>query len=378
MAHTVTSGRWLSLALLFLAQGCTTSGTSTNTAVSQPASEQLVDPSGGEIVRARCLRCHHQGGTIFSLETAADVAEHREAMGHVISEGFMPAWLPSDECVALAGARRLARKERDVLLRALMSGEEFNVQGPPWEQTHVFESQSTLTAQVEFSPQAEVRCFALGGGVLPTSISAMKLRPTSVPGLEFADVFALPMSRLPPRGNERLWDCSKAVSGKYVGTLSRAAPVLRFPQGTALEIPPDSSLVIRVVASRDTKDRDIPAIKPELALQTPAAGDSYSRVRYEHIEAAANAAAVFPLAATMALRGLIPTGDSAIEAIKLQYGDKCAVDIPQWERQFSELYRFSAPRGLPLRENELLQVSCRRRESARPTPAHCGFWLLLE
>jgi hypothetical protein len=161
--------------------------------------------------------------------------------------------------------------------------------------------------------------------------------------------------------------------------LSRASPALRFPEGTGIEITADASLIVRVVAGRDETVSDAPTIKPALEVKTLPAGTPYSRLRFEHLETVADAPTVIPMAVAASLRGIVPTGDTEVEGLTLKHQQKCVVDIPQWERQFAELFRFAAPAGVPLRENDLLQLTCRRRATAAAdTRARCGFWLLLE
>jgi hypothetical protein len=168
-------------------------------------------------------------------------------------------------------------------------------------------------------------------------------------------------------------------TGQLLGVLSRAAPELRFPEDAVLPIAADATIVVRTLLSRDESVSDAPVLKPLLGYLAANVGAQATAVRFEHIEATPEKPSAFRMEVGTRLRGVIPTGDPTIEGSSLARGSGCLVHIPHWEPQFAELYRFSAPRGIPLTPSDWLRLSCQRREStAKPARASCGYWLLLE
>lgn len=70
-----------------------------------------------EILKRKCLTCHNDNGSApFSLETASSIKAHLKMMNYVISNNYMPYWLPDTLFSRFKNERVLTTTEKKTLI----------------------------------------------------------------------------------------------------------------------------------------------------------------------------------------------------------------------------------------------------------------------
>jgi hypothetical protein len=217
------------------------------------------------ILDAKCVNCHVQGGIApFALETYEEVRAQKSAIVAAVTSGSMPPWPPSDECNTYLGDRSLTAAQRETLTKWIEQGAaegDAKAAGAPIEAEtqKLSRIDRTLTMPVAYTPQIlpdDYRCFLVdwpdtkttyvtGFGVQPGTpaivhhVIAYLATPDKVAdyqALDDADPGPGYTCFGGPGNNRAAW-----IGGWAPGALGADTP-----EGTGIEIPPGSKVVIQV------------------------------------------------------------------------------------------------------------------------------------
>jgi len=237
---------------------------------------QVVDPNAPKfttdvqpIFEAKCVACHMQGGIApFSLTTFAEAQPHAVAIKAAVTARVMPPWPPDDSCTPYEHDRSLTQQQIDTIAAWVDGGVQQgdpNAKGTPIPSTFSTLSRTDLSLQmpVAYTPSLtpdDYRCFMIDWPATTTKfVTGLGIKPGDVAIVHHAIVFlATPdqlatYQSLDAQDATPGWQCFggpgadlKSLQFGWVGAWAPGSIGSDFPEGTGIEIPPGSKLVLQM------------------------------------------------------------------------------------------------------------------------------------
>jgi hypothetical protein len=219
------------------------------------------------IVDAKCTSCHVAGGIApFALTTFAEVSAQKGAVKAAVQNRTMPPWPPAAGCSEYLDDRSLSAKEIETIASWVDAG---GAEGDPMDapaasgeaKGGLSRIDRTLTMPVAYTPQLspdDYRCFLVDWPEAETSyVTGVGVQPGNAAVVhhviaflatpdQVADYQALDDAESGPG-----WTCFGGPGGPLAGTgwVGAWAPGtlgIDYPEGTGIEIPPGSKIVLQV------------------------------------------------------------------------------------------------------------------------------------
>lgn len=330
------------------------------------------------IVFDNCASCHRVGGPgPFTLLSYDDAVERADRIRRAVSSGRMPPWLPSDETVPLAETRRLDPADVEALVAwidgGLPRGDAAREPAPPsWPSGWgLGEPDLVLRMDERYAVPAEgsdhFRNFVLPIEVDgPRYVRAVELRPGNPRVVHHAtmQVDPTPSSRIadaadPLPGYDEMFSRSMAAppGGFFLGWTPGRTPA-PFPEGMAWRVDPGTDFVVqlhlRPTGEPEAVDVEVgfwftdepPTRMPVIVRLGGQAMDiAPGEARYPvgdsvRLPVDVQAIGAFPhahyLGRTMRVWAETPAGDEVV-----------LMDIPRWDFNWQDAYRYAQPVDLP-------------------------------
>lgn len=342
------------------------------------------------VVGQRCVSCHHQGGAApFALETYEAAAPMAGAIADAVAAGRMPPWLPNPDCRHFEAERLMPAAEREVLAAWAAAGApagdattlaldpaEVVDPGPPSVIASPLEAYAPDPARPD-----DYRCFPLDAAFpAETYVVGTHVLPDVVPIVHHVLVYVVPeerladMQALDDRDPGPGYTCYGGTDLGNVGPMAAWVPGYqpqRFPEGVAAVIPAGSRLIMQVhynTLSAESEP-DLTGIHlwtsespPTLALRSRPlanlgieipAGEAESTHTMEINQNGREPWTIVGVGPHMHLLGR----SIRVDAITAQ-GETCLVDIPRWNFNWQQNYRFLPEEPVVLQPAEKLRLTC--------------------
>ncbi|MBI2893841.1 MAG: monooxygenase [Deltaproteobacteria bacterium] len=350
------------------------------------------------ILRARCVRCHEEGGSApFALTSWAQANLYRRFIQQAVEEGTMPPWLPGPGCADYAGDASLTVDEIATLSGwADRGGPAGDPASRPEREPSSQEPspRGTVVAvemPVEYAPPdgaTENRCFladwplatatyVTGFGAQPADeaivrrVVAYLAQPAAIDDLVARD------EGDPGPG----WSCPGTAdpTTTWLGGWAVGSGATRTPEGTGLIVPPGSAVVLeiaydtttapaspdRTVASFETADsvekaaKILPWADPKWVLSgempIPAGQSDVSHsFAADPTSLLTRGEPVAIHAVTMQMRSLGTRGSLTIRRSSGE--DECLLDLPSWDPGWQQMVRLARP--VTLSPGDELAIEC--------------------
>lgn len=247
----------------------TLAGCSDGTSASAPSSPPTYHADIAPLIAAKCGSCHTEGGIApFALSNYAQVSAMKGAIDASVRAKTMPPWSPSADCNDFQGDRSLTDAQIDTISSWVAAGAP---EGDPAAKPAVVDNDALSLSRVDLelpmpvaytpvtSPD-EYRCFFIdwpnadltyvtGVGVEPGykpivhHVIAYLATPDTV-----ADFQALDDADSSPG-----WPCFGGPGGGgsgartgWIGAWVPGSVGFDFPEGTGIEIPPGSKIIVQM------------------------------------------------------------------------------------------------------------------------------------
>jgi hypothetical protein len=323
------------------------------------------------IVQQRCQSCHTAGGIApFSLDSYLDAKGRNASMASAVTGRRMPPWLPSESCQSFQGSRRLPTSEVETISGWSEGGAlEGNPADAPGGTADAGSGlgwiDSTLSMAEPYTPNSattdDYRCFivdpqlstnrdVIGMDIVP-GVRRMVHHVLVYAGSK-TDVEALDNGEAGPG-----WTCfggpglqnPTLVGGWVPGTVATQYPTntgIRVNAGQVLVMqvhynlqnggaaPDNTSLRVQYSKSPVPKPATILPMIANFSIPPKAVG--YSAV---------GTTTSLPFA--MKLWGVIPHMHVKGRTIRVDMGDTCLVDIPQWDFHWQQFFFYQQPLNVP-------------------------------
>jgi hypothetical protein len=269
------------------------------------APPQNVDPNAPKytsdvapILQAKCVACHTTGGIApFSLETYEGAKAQATAIKTAVTARIMPPWPPADSCNSYAHDRSLTQDQIDTIAGWVDGGAQKgdpNAKPSPLPSSYSQLSRTDLTLSMPapYTPQLvpdDYRCFLVDWPAATTKyVTGLGIKPGDVAIVHHAIVFLATPNQLAMYQNLDAqdaapgWSCfggpGADLSSLQLGWVGAWAPGTGgadFPDGTGIEIPPGSKLVLQMhyntLASPPAPDLTSVLLKVDDTVQKKAA-----------------------------------------------------------------------------------------------------------
>jgi hypothetical protein len=347
------------------------------------------------LVEVKCTGCHAAAGIApFALETYDELVAQLPGVKAAVLAGTMPPWPPAKGCAGYLGDRSLTEPELQTLTSWIDAGApagdpQAQPVSVPDTRTKLSRVDLTLTMPTAYTPQVspdDYRCFLVdwpatdtryvtGLGVTPGDpaqvhhVIAFLARPSAVAGFQTLDAAS------PGPG----WQCfggpGQQTGTSWVGAWAPGALGADYPEGTGIEIPPGSKIVIQVhyntASSAPAPDQTSLVLKLDSTVEKKAAILPWADVAWVlqgqmDIPAGATDAVVTYAADPTPFMGYLAKGAIAanqpftIHSVGLHMhthgarartsitraggaGDECLLDIPSWDFHWQGSYGLAAP-----------------------------------
>jgi hypothetical protein len=357
------------------------------------------------IVGARCTQCHTAGAAApFALDTYAGASAMAGAMADAVGAGRMPPWMADPACRHYDAERVMPETERATLVawanNGAPAGDATVVAvdprtsadpGPPGIETRAGEAYSPDPARPD-----DYRCFPLDARFdAETYVTMTDVAPDVIPIVHHVLVYVVPAERI---ADLEAMDAEEAGPGYtcYGGTnLGTVGPMAAWvpgfqrqalPEGVATVIPAGSRLVMQVhyntLGAPPAPDRTevhlwTRATPPASALRSRplahlgleiAAGDANS---VQTLEFNHNGRAPWTIV------GVSPHMHMLGETIRVDARPDtpeaaCLVDIPRWDFNWQQNYRFLPGEEVVMQPGEKLRLTCTYDNSPDNQPVFNG------
>ena len=381
-------------------------GAGTGGASTAPAGTPTWSGEIAELVGAHCARCHTAGAAAsLSFDTYADAAPMAGAMAGAVQAGRMPPWQADPNCRHYVNERILPAAARDALLAwvegGAPEGDETGVRAvdpnPPPESAT---ADLTARAAEAYAPDParpdDYRCFGLDAEFpAETYIVGTDVVPDIVPIVHHVLLYVVPAERLADL--ERLdaedpgpgYTCYGGPNLGTVGPMAAWVPgyqVLKMPERVATIIPAGSRLVMQVhyntLASPSVPDRTSVHLwtsptPPQFAMRSRPlanldivipAGEADSVQTMEIHQNGRTPWTIVGVAPHMHMLGR----HIRVEALRADGAESCLVDIPRWDFNWQQNYRFLEGEALTLQPGEKLRLTCSYDNSPANQPVVNG------
>jgi hypothetical protein len=381
---------------------------------------QVVDPNAPKyttdvkpILDAKCIACHTTGGIApFSLETFDAAKAQAPAIKSATSARVMPPWPPDDSCTTYSHDRSLTQDQIDTIAAWVDGGAQQgdpNAKGTPIPSTFATMSRVDYTLQMAtpYTPTLtpdDYRCFLIDWPETTATkyITGLGIKPGDVSIVHHAIVFLATPSQIATYQNLDAqdatpgWQCFggpgadlKSLQFGWVGAWAPGSAGSDFPDGTGIEIPPGSKLVVQMhyntLSSPPAPDQtsvllkvddtvtkkaamipftnpdwvtgnapmDIPANTPDTMHSYALDISPYAAYLTGNVLASNQPFTVYGAGLHMHTRGTHAT-TSIIRAGSQT--DECMLSIPRWDFHWQGSYAFSAPKTV--NPGDQLSVEC--------------------
>lgn len=344
---------------------------------SAPTYERDVAP----IVAARCVSCHHDGGSApFALSTYDQVRRRGETVRAVVARRYMPPWLPAQGEETFVGARRLSEEERQTLdawVRAGMPRGE-----PPVGLARTPATADGRSAAGLGSPDLELELDTpyvvpadgpdvYRSFVFPLELEevryvrAVEIRPGNLRVAHHASLgldrggSARHLDGLDDSpGFDGVWSgLGQSPPGHFVGWAPGKGPVVS-PDGLAWRLDPGRDLVLQLHMVPSGRPEQVrPSIALRFANEPPSARAVLLRVGSTRLdipagEARHEATDRFVLPVDVRVLAVSPhahylTREVHVTARPPGASEMSLLDIPAWDVRWQEDYRYRTPLALP-------------------------------
>lgn len=380
---------WVASSVLGLL-GC--SGQTTSGSLPEPTYHRDIAP----LVEAKCNNCHVEGGIApFALASYEDLKALAPAVRASVVMKTMPPWPASNECADYLGNRSLTDEQIDQLVQWIDNGMP---EGDPSDAPVKVDSNALKLSRVDlelpmpvaYTPKVspdEYRCFFIDWPEQETKyVTGFGVKPGHAPVVHHVIAYlARPDSlasfeALEAEDAEPGWTCyggpgGNAAGTSWVGGWAPGALGSDFPQGTGIEIPAGSKLVVQLHYNTSTAaampDQTALLLKVDKTVEKKAATIPFTNIKWvqdhtmdipphtndvTHAYAAdptkwmtfmtgGTIASNVPLTIYSASAHMHTFGKSIGLEIQRSTGEtECMVDIPQWNFHWQGQYGFSQPK----------------------------------
>jgi Copper type II ascorbate-dependent monooxygenase, C-terminal domain len=329
------------------------------------------------ILAAHCWSCHVEGGFgPFSLVDYDDVRPLGPAVVGITAERQMPPW-PLDgtgACQSFVDTRWLSDDELATLAAWVDAGSQPGdlTQLPDQPTPPVLGAITSTVAVPTYTPVAEppehpfddYRCFVVDPG-LPEGglLSAFEVHPGVIEQAHHIVLFsldsddavtqALALTDEDAAPGYRCFGAAGVNESRILGAWTPGVPVVRFPEGTGVEIPAARPIIVQMhynltggAQPDDTTidlqiDNGVTPLQSLIFVDTdlsiPAGAADHVEESFTTVDGSGEAdlVAVFP--------HMHQIGRTLQVEITSADGTTCAVDVPRYDFHWQELYRYVTP-----------------------------------
>lgn len=354
------------------------------------------------LVQRECLSCHVEGGIApFALDTYELVSETAVSVVGAIEAGYMPPWLPDDQCREYEHARGLSAEERDVfalwLAADMPEGDPADAPPPP-EGPPVFEETDVARMAEPYTPDAsrpdDYRCFVLdqdftedsfitgsevvpGAAALVHHVLVYAVRADQVPTIEAADTmddgpgytcFGGPFVQ---EGSDETGNLGLINLGAWVpGMVPRVAR-----DGRGIYVPAGSRIVMQVHYNLLAGDPEPDSTEFHVAVTTDppefhtttfptaildldiGAGEPSARHRATFRSYRSDPLRLIGVTPHMHLLGT-SIGMNMVPPTAETGDNDCLIQVPEWDFNWQQGYRFMADDEVMLQPGAGLELQC--------------------
>ena len=331
------------------------------------------------IVEAECGACHFDGGIgPFALTSYEEVQPLSALIASAVTSEVMPPWPPADNCGEFQYERKLDDAEKATILNWIAAGapegDGADYVPPTSEEVDLGPPDYVADIGIDYMPDPpnggidDYHCFIIEHGLDEDKfLNAFQVRAGDVASVHHVLFWQIDNSQLAAnRAKESSpgsgYTCfggngndASTELGLIGGWVPGSLP-LQFGPGQGMEIPQDSFLVVQIhynTINGISPDRtqidmwftDGPATT-ELAMypladtgiQIPA-----GRVDDKTDENDARGEFTFNLPIPVTIYGVVPHMHTLGSRIKVEIGDQCLIDIPDWDFNWQGFYLFEQP-----------------------------------
>lgn len=405
------------LVLALFATACATDDSKSSADDSAAGDAPAAPTWSGEvrgIVAANCTSCHVEGGSSpFPLQTHDQVAPLRDAALAAIQDGRMPPWLPADDCAPLDGARRMS--DADIATFAA------------WVDAGAPEGEPTAPIEVElpeldpdlvglpaeaFTPafdsaDDEYHCFVLdldfpedvtisASQVVPGSEAVHHVLVYALEGIQIDQMLAADAAEegpgytcfggpLPSEDGEEGSVVASGFPNQIAAWVPGAAPVV-YGDDTGVRVTAGSQVVMQVHYSATAAGPapDQSRLELELHDTPPAKLVTTGPLAIPELDIPAGEAEVSfealvpywgedPVTVTAMAGHMHMLGQRiALEVVRADGAEECALDIPDWDFLWQQSYSLPEEAPLVVHPGESLRLTCTYDNSADNQPVVDG------
>ncbi|MEM9016510.1 MAG: hypothetical protein AAGC68_05820 [Verrucomicrobiota bacterium] len=352
------------------------------------------------VVHARCTACHRpDGGAPFDLIDYRDVSRRALTILQVIEDGYMPPWHAVGGDVPLLDDRRLSKTEKDIFRTWVEAGKEEGFpkdeSAPPEFPSGWILGEPDLVLEMSDGYHLPAdgpdiyRSFVLPSSLKKTRyVKAIEFRPSSPEVVHHALFFA------DSKGNAKKLDdadpepgfeemIASRTRGRSLGGWVPGTRPRPLPDGLAYEMQAGSDLVIQThfhLTGKPEMERSKIGLyftkKPKArftTIQLPPFFGAFSGIDLAPGEDNAEIRDEFELPVAVEAFGIQPhahyRGKSLrLTAIQPDGSEKILLNIPEWDMDWQEEYRFAKPVHLSRGTRLLSEISWDNSEDSSDNP----------
>ena len=332
------------------------------------------------LLQQKCVDCHREGESApFALTSYASTKRRARTIQRVVDDGFMPPWHAIGGDVAIDGDRRLSADELKILKAWIADG---TPEGDPeklpaprefpdgWK---LGEPDLILKMADAYELPAEgadiYRNFVIPTGLKKQRyLKAIEFRP-SAPEVVHHAIFFIDVdgrARAVDEADEEIGFAEMPVgegSGRNIGAWVPGTLPRPLPDGLSRTLPPQSDVVLQIhfhLSGKVEREQstiglyfdDKPPVKPFTSIQLPPVFGAFSGIDLQPGAAEVVVADSFVLPIDVHAFGVQPhshyRGKSLRMTADLPDGKTLTVlNIPEWDMNWQEEYRFSEQLFLP-------------------------------
>lgn len=369
------------------------------------------------IFQAKCVNCHQEGaGAPFSLDDYRSVRRRARTIEKVVDIGYMPPWHAIGGDVKMLGDRRLSETELKQIRTWIAAGAPEGdpaLLPPPLPERQEWmlgEPDLILTMEEAYSLPAEgpdiYRNFVIATGLTTKKyIKAIDFLPSAPEVVHHSLIFVETSgrSREADGKDPGVGFDSMRFGGLGGNQISGWVPGLSprpLPEGIAHELPAGSEIVLQThfhLSGKPEVERsriglyfsDEPPRYPSTTLQIPPVFGAFSGIELKPGESDHEIVDRFELPVDLIAFGAHAhahyRGKSLNMTAELPSGDELVLlNIPKWDMDWQEEYRFAKPVELPRGTSLITRVVWDNSEESKgnpvvpPVKVHWGFQSLDE
>lgn len=331
------------------------------------------------IVEAECQVCHFDGGIgPFPLTSFAEVEPLTALIASAVADDIMPPWPPADDCGEFQYERKLEPAEKSAILDWIAAGapegDPADYVPPTIDTIDLGPPDYTADIGIDYTPNPpnggidDYHCFIIETGLPQTEyMNAFQVRPGDISTVHHVLFWQVNNSELAaarakessPGAGYTCFGGNGSDASTELGLIGGWVPgslPLQFGPGQGFEIPDDSFLIVQVhynTINGTSPDRtaidmwftDGPASTPlamyplaDTGIQIPA-----GRVDDMTDEGDARGQFQFTLPIGVPVYGVVPHMHTLGTRIKVEAGNQCLIDVPNWDFNWQGFYLFETP-----------------------------------